>query len=621
LPSLPRRRVVLAVAAALVAPGVQAQAAGEEQAAALAKTAADLNARLADVNAKLSVSQAALSQLEAQGPRTLEVQERLAVLQRDGPAQLAAFRERLQKLVQDNGAKIRTEREQSLAQLKREQDEDSARFQREDTNQRRQLKALLEQGPATQAMERELADVQGALERERTRRDTVMAELRAGYFCSECSRSKSEIEAQEGTTFEAHLRQVKGHAVMRPEKLKERQDQLDAQVDALARRESALDTRIEQTQRKFQTDVDTARKELTERELAYEARTTRNAAQRQRVESEAARKQAELASEAKSVEAGIQAKELEYTQTVERLQKEAAARAQSFAQKKAQLDASVRTLSAEKTRLASAASAAYQSYVSAQRAAQEAVQRAAAEREMAEAQERRVVRDRWLDDTKAAVQARLRQAHARVDRGAERDAAAVAALAQQQQRAQSSQRDYAQRFGSEQVEAEPTSVRALAATLTARAEAAFDNLPQPVKERIQEAAEALGTPRNAARAVVDHAIDAVESSVRDSLLARLKGEPRSLAQDLAAAAEAAEPDVGATVKSKLMPIVDEAAVELVVAGRSVQEGRRFDGQELTVERGFARTRLFGANLSKHFDGLLKTLDETMGNATRMMGDW
>ncbi|WP_304351305.1 hypothetical protein [Comamonas testosteroni] len=617
LPGLPRRRVVLAVAAGFVAPGAQAQAAGDGQAAALAKTAADFNARLTDANAKLSVAQAALSQLEAQGPRTHEIQERLADLQRDGPAQLAGLRGRLRKIVQDNRAKIRNEGEQRLNQLKREQDDDTARYQQEDASQRRQLRALLDQGPPTAAQERQLGEFRSELSRERAQRDIKLADYRAGLFCSGCGKTKTEILAK-GEEF-PH----RGQSIVRlgEEELREKERDLQAPIDALILREESLRARINAAQKKFQTDVDTARIEITKRALAYETRTARNTVLLKQAEDDVVRKQAELESEAKTVEVSIQAKELEYTQTVERLRREAATRMQSFSQKKAQLNASVRALAAEKSQLFSAASAAYQSYVSAQRAGQEVADRTAAIREMAEAQERRGVRDRWLDDIRASVQERLRQARARVDSGAESVSAAAAALAQHQQRAQDSQRDYSQLFDSERAETEPSSIRSLAASLTARAEATFDRLPQPVKERIQEAVDALDTPRNTARTVVDHAIDSVESSVRDSLLARLTGERRSLAQDLAAVAEAAEPDVGATVRSRLMPVVDEAAVELFVKGRSVQEGRSFAGQELTVERGFARTRLFGANLTKHFDGLLKTFDETMGNANKMMGDW
>lgn len=617
LQGLPRRQAVLAVAAAFVAPGVQAQAAGDGKAAALARTLADFNARLADVNAKLSVAQAALSQLEAQGPRTHEIQERLADLQRDGPAQLAAFRERLRMIVRDNWAKIRNEGEQRLEQLKRERDEDTAQYQREDASQRRQLKALLDQGPPTAAQERQLAEFQAELTRERAQRDIKLADYRAGLFCSGCGKTKTEILAKREEF--PH----RGQSIVRlgEKELREKERDLQASIDELMLREESLRARINDVQKKFQTEVDTARIEITKRALAYETRTTRNTLLLKQAEGDIVRKQVELENEVKTVEVSIQAKELEYTQTVERLRREVATRSQSFAQKKAQLDASIRALAAEKSRLSLAASAAYQSYVSARRAGQEVADRTAAIREMAEAQERRGVRDRWLDDVSASVKARLRQARARVDGAAELGPAAAAALAQQQQRAQDSQRDYSQLFDSERAETEPSSIRSLAASLTARAEANFDNLPQPVKERIQEAVVALDTPRNAARTVVDHAIDSVESSVRDSLLARLGGERRSLAQDLAALAEAAEPDVGAIVRSKLMPVVDEAAVELVVRGRSVQEGRSFAGQELTVERGFARTRLFGVNLSKHFDGLRKTWDETMSNANKMMGDW
>lgn len=614
-PPLTRRFLLVALTAAWTAPAVRAQAAEDPKLVALAQAAADANSRLGDVNAALSLAQNALAQLEAEGPRSNEVHDRLRDLQERVPAQLESFRAQLKKTVEDSGIRIRSERDQARAQLTREQEEDSARFQREDSTQRRHLKALLDQGPATEALDKQHAEVRSALDRERAQRDFKMQEYRAGLFCSGCNKTQSEFA--KGEVF-PHA----GQTIVRPteQEILSKERTLQSPIDALQLREDSLRTRIGDVQRKFQNDVDTARKEITERTLAYEARTASNAARRNQAEDDAVRKQAELAAEARSVAASIQAKQQEYAQTVDRWQKEAATRTQAFTEKKAQLNATVRSLAAEKARRASTAITAYQNYLAAQRNSREAAERATAASELAVRQYERVVRDRWLDDTRAEEMARLRQARTSIESGAAPDPAAAAALAQQRVRAQQSRSDYERQRGVPLAAVELAAPRDLGARLTARAQASFANLSDSVKERLQEASEAFGTPRNAVRAVVDHSIDAVASSVRDSLLERLKGEPRSPAQDLAAAAEAAAPDLRGTLKAKLMPVIDEAAVELVVAGRSAQEGRSFTGQELTVERGFARTRLFGANLSKHFDGLLKTYEETMSNAWKMIGD-
>jgi hypothetical protein len=64
-------------------------------------------------------------------------------------------------------------------------------------------------------------------------KEQALEELRHGYFCSKCKRSKSEIERAERISFEKHLQDVKGQAVASPGQLSEKAAFYDRQIAAL----------------------------------------------------------------------------------------------------------------------------------------------------------------------------------------------------------------------------------------------------------------------------------------------------------------------------------------------------------------------------------------------------
>ena len=63
-------------------------------------------------------------------------------------------------------------------------------------------------------------------------KERVLNEMRNGLFCSECKRSKTEIE-RAGTNFEKHLRDVNGRPVASPQTLADKAAFYDRQIAAL----------------------------------------------------------------------------------------------------------------------------------------------------------------------------------------------------------------------------------------------------------------------------------------------------------------------------------------------------------------------------------------------------
>lgn len=613
-----RRRTLIAAAMAAAASSVVGAQTNKPEDAALAlkrKAFDDLNARLSAANARLSAAQAALNQLEVKGPQTSAIDDRVSGLKVSGPQQIAVFRARLKKLITDEDAKIRLEHQQALEKLAKAQADDDAKYAQDAAARKKFFQRLLMDGSATtKALESARDGAVDAAQDARDKKESVMDELRSGFFCSECSRSKSEIEEQDDISFEAHLVKVSGSAVMLPAKLKEREDGFDSRIQTLEARAVAAQAKLDTAWDRHRKDVETSRnKELGEMEVARGESAKRNQADRTAAEGNAKNRLAQLASESQALEAEIAAKEVELAALIKRLENESAANAENFRKQRASLTSSVASLRSERAALLASTRAAHQAYAESQRGGTDVVDRASVMQDVADRQNRNRLRKSWLDDAHDYTVAQARNARARLD-GMDAGPAVGAA---QRAKAEQSAREYAQATEAFDASgAEPSGVQAV---LTARAEAFMHSLPQNVQDSIRAGVEQFSTPTNTARAVIRNSIGSFESSIRDSMVDKALGSKRSLAQDLAAAMTAAEPDLGATLKANAMPVLEESAVELAVVARSAQEGREFTGQELTVERGFARTRLMGADLKKHFNGLLRTLNETMDNAVTMIG--
>lgn len=83
---------------------------------------------------------------------------------------------------------------------------------------------------------------------------TVIDQLKGGHFCSECMRSKFEIE-KGGENFDVHLRRVSGHAVMAPDKIAEREADYDRRIGQAIDRSNGLDNRVRAARQKHEETV------------------------------------------------------------------------------------------------------------------------------------------------------------------------------------------------------------------------------------------------------------------------------------------------------------------------------------------------------------------------------
>lgn len=91
--------------------------------------------------------------------------------------------------------------------------------------------------------ESEITDLKRQIRVLQQKKAAVLRDLRNGLFCSECKRSKTEIEQNEN--FENHLRSVKGKPVpASPELMRAKADEIDAQIERLEGQIDAINQRV-----------------------------------------------------------------------------------------------------------------------------------------------------------------------------------------------------------------------------------------------------------------------------------------------------------------------------------------------------------------------------------------
>jgi len=132
----------------------------------------------------------------------------------------------------------------------------------------------------------------GEIRRVQAEKERVLAELRTGHFCSECRRSKSQIEQQERVPFAKHLADVRGRPVpMSKEeldkvaadfdehlsRLHERYRELERQTRQLDMQASKID--YDQRMAKFKADQELARQQQEKLQQELRARQEKIAAE------------------------------------------------------------------------------------------------------------------------------------------------------------------------------------------------------------------------------------------------------------------------------------------------------------------------------------------------------
>lgn len=212
-------------------------AAFREHAKQRLRDATALEQEIETLRPQLADAQDKLTWIELEGPRTEELfAERRHLVHVVHPAEIEAIESDLASDIRKyDDAYREIERAQSVAdaQLATELSQVAARLRNTSANGA-ELGNLPSQRQAAQSVVDSLV-----AEKER-----VITELRMGLFCSQCGRSKSEIEKQTNDTFEQHLIDVRGHAVAKPEQIQRKSQEYSDRIDRALARVADIDKQI-----------------------------------------------------------------------------------------------------------------------------------------------------------------------------------------------------------------------------------------------------------------------------------------------------------------------------------------------------------------------------------------
>lgn len=127
----------------------------------------------------------------------------------------------------------------------------------------------------------------------------VLSELRQGYYCSKCNRSKSELDrTSEG--FEHHLERVKGQPVPAPQSvINQREAEFDREINNLNSRRRQYETEMANVKREFNNCEQASLKRKEEEYQRKKAELKRKQEEQRQTQAEKARNARERAEELK----------------------------------------------------------------------------------------------------------------------------------------------------------------------------------------------------------------------------------------------------------------------------------------------------------------------------------
>lgn len=579
------------------------------------QAAKEVMGELLAVRSKISSATAALNQLEITGPQTNDISEKLAELKLTGPEKIKSYRASLKESIEKKSSQIKANHTKLTDQLALEKSQLDSAWTRDYPKKKKYFKSLLEQGALTKPLEMELEQAKKdelAIEQKKI---IEMDEIRSGQFCSGCMKTRSEFLAN-GETIFPHP----GQSIVpgTPQQLEDREKKFDNKLFEARQAISAIESNIQQATKKYENEVESSRKELADMELAYESKSAKSEADKLNADQELTKKSASLAEEEKARKADIAAKETELSNNIKALEDEISSRQKAFDEKRNGLTAALTTLKSQEAALSAKVNAAVSKYVAAQREFRSKSYRSTGMQEINRQHDFQQVRTSWAASEYDATVAQERYARSSID-----DSPAAykpEAIAAKQDKAQLDQQAF-QKINSERVESQESESVQPPSRLTERADLFRRSLQGDVQEKIQRNIDTFSSPVNVVRAVINNSIDSFKSGAINALINKALGNESCLSCELTSLMDKAKPSIMGTLKSEIMPTIEDVAIESVVSARCIQDQRECSVQERTVDRGFARFEFsgFGANLKKHFNGLLRTAGETYDNATVLLG--
>lgn len=584
-------KIKLAVAASLLiatAPSYANERSRQiaQQCPAFATAASELKS----ARTQIRISQAAILDRKQQGPEVFDFKAKLDLLTREKPAEIEKDRTRFLADMQRKTNDVKVQQDTAIAKLRRQRDELRSRNETRLAALQIKYDGLIANEPDRDKL---LADANAKLQQAKNERRIVMAELRTGKFCSECSRSKYEIEKQTNVDFDTHLRDVNGYAVMREDKLLERERRFDSQI---ASAQNGID-RAHKKISDYDKDTQETLDEMTNLKVGGVEEV--NSLDRRIVAQQEARYDA-LMKASNELEVGKQRyrkAETDRKNEVEDLRSRIDSRETSYRNEVAELQTALADAHS-KERLASS------TFFDARRSCRKII----AQNEKANAQEEIDKRAKGLQGKRRWAQASYndtlgleRARRSALDSGAPMPQFRPSAQLQKLQQAAMPRSNVASSPGNWRDVLDP------------RQTSFYRSLNSQTQAKINETIETLSDSRKVGRATLR---DSLGRFKREGTLATLKnvfGQGRGLAPDLYEAVEKSRPNLYRTINRAVMPTVKAVAMEVALDAQESALDREYDPQERVVERSRLRVIMNFFNPKQLGDEMIETYRETLDN--------
>lgn len=202
--------------------------------------AGSLQSESQSVRARMREARAEAELLRIRGAPTGAEENRLRQLRADWPARLAQLNRSVDQQIETERRRAHTTHQVGVAQAATRRQQIENTWAQAQTAHREYLASYV----GTAAVDAQIAQQNAELQRVRLERDEVLRDLQTGMFCSECGRSRYELEHDgDSESFEQHLRRVNGRPIAKPEVVQ-------AKRAEYAQRIAALGGRIGQSQQR-----------------------------------------------------------------------------------------------------------------------------------------------------------------------------------------------------------------------------------------------------------------------------------------------------------------------------------------------------------------------------------
>jgi hypothetical protein len=226
----------------------------------------NIEQQLRNIQLKKQELVASLNSVNSTGENTLNIEDQFNKIQKEEPKKIIEFRQKLANLEIKTNNEIDSKYTKSVFDYTEKFNENFNSLTGQLNKEKSICENLTKSGPPVGNLNNQLSASDKKIDELRSQKSIVMAQLRTGLCCSECKRTKLELEAA-GENFEAHLKRVGGTAIITQEDIKEKEKKYDEPINDELRTHSNIQNTISKVTTEFNNNFNSCTKKSSELDL------------------------------------------------------------------------------------------------------------------------------------------------------------------------------------------------------------------------------------------------------------------------------------------------------------------------------------------------------------------